>query len=727
MSRSLLILWALCAGASMAGAMRANAHEGMWMPRQLPGMAKQLEEAGLELSPDSFEQLHGFPLGAVVSLGGCTGSFVSPRGLLVTNHHCAYGSIQYNSSAQRNLIKNGFLAASLDKELRAAPGTRVFVTVEMRDVTEQILDTQTAGLAGKTRSDAVEANKQRIAVAACAQASGYRCDVREFFDGLEYWLIRQLEIRDVRLVYAPAEGVGKFGGETDNWTWPRHTGDFSFFRAYVGPDGKPADFSADNVPYQPSVHFSLARQGVSKGDFVMLAGYPGRTSRYRLPQEVAFAFQWSYPSSIRLAEERRDIITRETWGNTAAAIAYASTLAGINNSYKKTQGLLLGYSRSDLLARKQAEWKALNAWVLAEPRRKALFAADLSKLDELVAQRNAIARRETLLRYISPRLLDAARTLYSLATEKAKSDDLARKPGFQQRDWQQIEDGLEAIDKRYDEQVDKALVAHSWLQYLQLPAQEQNTAFLAALNMKPGMTEAAIRSRLDGLYASSRLADKATRVAWLKRDVTAFDNNQDSFIRVAVALHADDTARENRDKQLEGELQRRYRSYMSALVSYRRSTAQAVYPDANGTLRIAFGKVAGRHSDVDGVDWSAFTTVRGVLAKHTGQGEFDAPAEQVAAIKNRQFDRFRVPGLDSVPVDFLSTLDMTGGNSGSAVLNSRGELVGLAFDHVLDSVISDWSFDPNTVRTIAVDVRYMLWQMEVIDHADRLLQEMRAP
>ena len=703
----------------------ASAEEGMWMPKQLPDIGNKLKAEGLALDPKTMTQLTEFPMNAVVSLGGCTASFVSPQGLVVTNHHCAFGSLQYNSTVQKNILRDGFLARTLAEEVPAAPGSRVFVTVDVQNVTDKVIDPKTAKLTGKDRMAGIETNQKSL-VAACEKDPGHRCSVSSFYGGLEFYLIKQLEIRDLRLVHAPPVSVGKFGGDTDNWMWPRHTGDYSFFRAYVSKDGKSADYSPENVPYRPRHYLKISLAGVKEGDFVMVTGYPGRTNRHRLPSEVEFTFGWNYPAYVKASGEQLAIIARETKGREAAAIAYASTVASINNYYKNRQGMLDSYAKSDLLQRKQAEFNALKTWVNADNTRREQYGSDIAAIESLVAERDAIIKREFLLSYSSPRLLDSARVLYEIANQKAQHDDMQRKIGFQQRDWPRLRAGLDAIDNRYDEQVDEALARNFLCQYLSKPIGEQNAAFVTALGLKPGMTEAEISAQLDKLYAGSQLGKKATRMSWLDKDVAAFKASDDSFIKVAVALYDDSNGREEKDRELSGKIQQAYANYMKALIAFRNAKGEAVYPDANSTLRVTFGKVAGRTAgNPDGTAWTPFTTLRGIVAKYTGKGEFDAPAAQLAAIKSKQFGSYGVKSLDSVPVNYLATLDITGGNSGSPVLNSRAELVGLAFDGTLDSVISDWDFNPATTRTIALDVRYMLWQMDIVDHATNVLNELR--
>lgn len=700
----------------------AFAEEGMWTPSQLPQIAKQLKATGLAIDPAKLKTLTEFPMAAVVSLGGCTASFVSPQGLVVTNHHCAYGSIQYNSRPERDLIKNGFLAATLADELPAAPGSRVLVTVDVRDVTGQILDAKTAALRGKARVDAIEVNEKSL-IAECEKDTGHRCNVYPFFGGVQYQLIKQMEIRDVRLVHAPASGVGKFGGDTDNWMWPRHTGDYSFYRAYVGPDGKPADFNKDNKPYEPKFHLKLATSPLKENDFVMVTGYPGRTNRYNLPMEVDFSYSWQHPAMIKAFEKRLALIAAETEGRKDAELKYANMVAGLNNTMKNYTGQQESYDGSDILARKQASYAQLKAWVNGDAKRAKEYGADLEAVESLLAQRQANIRAELLMGMSQPALLGVAKQMNRLAQEQSKPD-AERKAGFQTRDLRRIRSGVEALERRYDEKVDKRITSTMMAQYLAQPPATLNQALLGALGLSAGMDEATVRSRLDAFYANSKLADKTERLAWLDRKADDFKASDDAFIKAAVALYADDEAREARDKELGGRIQLAYANTMKALIAYKASRKEAIYPDANSTLRVSFGKVTGRTPGADGSNWKPFTTLNGISAKATGTGDFDAPAAQLAAIRAKKFDKYEVKELGSVPVNFLATLDTTGGNSGSPVLNGKAELVGLLFDGTLDAVIADVDFNPKTVRSIVLDTRYMQWQMKVVDKADRLLKEM---
>lgn len=703
----------------------AHADEGMWMPQQLPQVAKQLKAAGLKLDPSKLTKLTEFPMGAVVSLGGCSASFVSPQGLVVTNHHCVYNSIAVNSTPERDLLANGFLAKTLDEELPAAPGSRIYVTEEVANVSDQVITPEVAKLSGKARIDAIERNQKKL-TADCEKDAGYRCTVASYYGGLEFYRLKQLEVRDVRLVHAPPSGVGKFGGDTDNWMWPRHTGDYGFYRAYVSRDGKSAEFSKDNVPYRPKHHLKVAKEGSKEGDFIMVLGYPGRTNRHRLPSEVAFTFDWNYPAFVQASGEILAIIERETKNDPAAKLKYAGQVANVNNYYKNRKGMLTSYENSDFLQRKTAEHNALKAWVNANPARKAQFAADIEAAEKLIAERDAGTKKNFFLGYAQPKFLSSARALYRLANERTKPD-AERKSGYQERDMPRLTSVITGQDRTYDEKVDKALVLNFLKQYNAQPAAEHDAAFDAALGIKPGMGEAELKALLDRIYAGSKLANKEERLAWLKKSPQEFQASNDSFIKAAVAMYDAAMQDEAKEEELAGKIQQAYGNYMKAKIAYMNSRGQAVYPDANGTLRVTFGKIAGRDHGADGTEgWTAFTTVKGIIAKHTGEGEFNAPAAQLAAIKAKDFGKYVDPKLKTVPVNYLATLDITGGNSGSAALNAKGELIGLAFDGTLDSIISDWDFNKANTRDIQVDVRYMLWNMQHVDKADNLLKEMNA-
>jgi len=689
----------------------ASAEEGMWLPSQTPDLAPALREAGLELDPAVLGDLSSPPWNAIVSLGGCSAAFVSAQGLIATNHHCVVGSIQYNSSEENNYLRDGFLAAALGDEVAAAPGTRVFVIEDLRNVTREMNRGVSARLDGLARYNRLEANRVAL-IDACERQPNRRCDVRAYYGGAVYYLQQQLEIRDVRLVYAPAEGIGNFGGETDNWQWPRHTGDFGFYRAYVAPDGSSATYAESNVPYRPQSWLRIASQGVSEGDFIMVAGFPGTTDRLRTAEEASFYYREFYPLQQRLLSDYSDEINRAIAGDQAAAIRYASILAGADNYKKKLLGQMAGAERVRLAERKQEQEQAFRTWVAASAARQREHGPAIAGLDRLIEESNEAALNDLRASVMNrAQLLFAARRLYRWSQERARPD-AEREPGYRDRDRQTFIDYLRQIERRFDSGVDRRVLEQALVEYRQLPEERRNQALEARL----------AEIGLDRLYVETQLGDTATRLAWLERSPAEFEASSDPFIRLAVAASPGDLAAERRSKDLAGRLQAARSRYMVGMLAYAEATNRPIYPDANGSLRFTYGRVTGRVQD--GQTWTAFTTAEGMIAKHTGTGEFDAPERAVELIRARDYGRYASPELGTLPVDFLSTVDITNGNSGSATLNARGEFVGLAFDGTLDGVISDWWYEAPVNRTIHVDSRYMLWVMDRVDGAGRLLEEM---
>ncbi|MCY7296224.1 S46 family peptidase [Alteromonas sp. a30] len=697
------------------------ADEGMWQPHQLPALENVLKEKGLEINPKNISKLTEFPMNAVVSLGGCTASFVSPKGLVITNHHCAYGSIQFNSTADNNLLDKGFLAKSLDEELQAAPGSRVFVTEEVTDVTAKVNDGIPDSLSGEARYQAIEDNRKAL-VAECEQDKSYRCTVSSFHGGLEFYLTKALAIRDVRLVHAPAKSVGKYGGDIDNWMWPRHTGDYSFYRAYVGKDGKPADFSEDNVPYVPKSFLKVSAKGVSDSDFVMVAGYPGRTNRYRLAEEVRHAFGKSYPQAKEYREQFIDIIKEVAPEGSDARVKYESTIASLANYAKNYGSMLNSYSRSDFQARKDQLEKDLTAWINADKKRMAKYGESLSQLNALIQKEQATWLRDLTLGYAGrTNLMRAAKNLYRLAHEKQKPD-AERERGYQERDLKRFEQSMKRITRRYEAEVEKAVLQHFFSLYAKL----DKSMHLESIDDFLGtdkLNEKKLAKKLDKMFKKTKLGDEQTRLDWMNASVEDFKKSKDPFIQLAVATFDDDMKLEKQQKAIAGEFQTLRPKFMEAIIVYNQSIGKPVYADANSTLRVTYGNVKG-YSPKDGNFMLPFTTLRGLEQKETGEWPFNSPEKLLNLVKAKQHGDYYYEPVNSVPVNFLSTLDTTGGNSGSPTLNGKAELVGLLFDGVFESVIGDWDFDDNLNRSIHVDSRYMLWVMQNVDHADNLLREM---
>jgi Peptidase S46 len=702
------------------------AEEGMWMPQQIPALAAKLRALGFAGDPKSFADLTGQPMGAIVSLGGCTASFVSPDGLIVTNHHCVTGGLQFNSTPQRNLLTDGFFAPTLADEVSSGPGSRVFVTTSVVEATAEIVGGIDPKASDRERFDTID-RRVKARVAAC-EKDGSRCTVASFFEGRTYFEIKQLEIKDVRLVYAPAEGIGVFGGETDNWRWPRHTGDWSYLRAYVGKDGKPAAYDKANVPYRPKRWLKVAASGVKPDDLVFVVGYPGRTQRHQTYAEVKETVEWALPRSIRLSEEQLALIDTLTKENPALAIKLAGRVQGLNNGLTNSRGVLEGMAKGGALAKKQAREQELVAWIAASPARQEKYGQALSALQALQAQGESTRERNAALGLLpsASSYLAAAQTLYRLSLQRPK-DDVARDPGFQERDWSRIREGQDRLQRTIDPAADRALLRWALDKAVALPAGQRIEPLDRLVGLKPGMDKAtsgdAVEKYLDSLYAGTKLADRDVRLAYIDKSTAELTASGDTFIGLAAALEPLAEANREAAKTRAGAYARIRPIYMEALLD---KAGGLLAPDANSTLRVTYGQVKGV-SPRDGLFYKPQTTLQGIVEKHTGSGDFNAPQKQLDAITALRAGKTTVffdKGVNDVPVNFLSTVDTTGGNSGSPTLNAKGELVGLLFDGTYESVSSDYLFDSVKTRSIHVDSRYMLWTMAEVNGAKRLLDEM---
>lgn len=698
-----------------------SAKEGMFTPDQLPQIHQDLSDTGLKLKASQLSDLTDFPMGAVISLGGCSASFVSDQGLVVTNHHCARGSVQYNSNEENNYLEDGFLAKDLNAELPASPGSRVYVTKTVSDVTDKVLAGVQASMSGQARYQVIEKN-QKALVAECENDEGHRCQVSSFFGGAQYKLNKRLEIKDVRIVYAPADAIGRYGGDADNWLWPRHTGDFAFYRAYVSPQGKSAEYSKDNVPYKPAHFLKVSAVGVQEGDFVMVAGYPGSTSRYARLAEVENVFGWTYPTWINLLENWIAAIEQASAEGSDARIKYEARLAGLNNFLKNLGGQIKGAERVGLVERRAQREAALNDWV-NDNDKDGRFALAISDLDKL-SQESAQEYRKTYWynNITRPALFSAARRLYRLSKENEK-DDAEREKGYQQRDMEFFTQGLQAIERRYDPAVDKAEWMVFLKGYLAQPEDQRVAAFDKALGVNSDTTETQLSAKLDNFYAETDLHEVETRLALMAATPDEHEKSADPFMQLAVALYDEDMAQEDARKDRDGRYALLEPQYMKAIIAWQKAKGFTAYPDANSNLRVTYGNVMGG-SPRDGLRYTPFTRLEGIVEKDTGEAPFNAPKYQLELIKSAEYGDYELKSLKSVPVNFMSDLDITGGNSGSATLNGNGELVGLVFDGTIESVNSDWDFDKDITRAIHVDSRYMLWVMEKVDKAQYLINEM---
>lgn len=701
---------------------------GMWLPQQMPEHADQLKALGLQIDPKTLSDPTSYPLDAVVSLGGCSASFVSPDGLVVTNHHCATRALQYNSTPAQDLLTDGYLARTRGDEKWAGPTARVFVTRAFRDVTAEVrsgLD----GIPGDLdRYKKIEERKKQL-VASCEKSKPEaRCSVAEYFGGAQFSLIEQLEIKDVRLVYVPPEGIGDFGGDIDNWRWPRHTGDFAFFRAYVGKDNRPANHSDANVPYHPPHHLKLATAPLKQGDLVMVAGYPAQTNRLRTAAEAETAVTTQYPEQVKYCEEVIAVLEGLSKKDEQIRIKAQPTIQGHSNRMLKLRGELDGLVKGGLARERIKQDGELAAWIAAEPSRKAAYGDVIGQIAKLHAEKQKMWAHDTSVdeSLYLVKLLRAATTIVRMAEERPRPD-VERDPEYQERNWQRLEQAQEALSKSYDRLLDRSLLKLVLQRSARL-SEKDRPALLASVSGsvpgKPTADGAALDKAIEAIYAKTKLEDTATRIKLLKTATTAeLTKSQDPLIRLALGLVVEEKAEEEREKAFHGAMALARPRYIAALQKLRGGT---VAPDANSTLRLTYGTVRGYSPEPKAPVYRPFTVLGDVVKKSTGKVPFSTPKSLLDAVAAKKFGPYVDQDLGEVPVCFLSDLDITGGNSGSATLNARGELVGLAFDGNIESMASDWLFMPSITRTIHVDLRYMMWIMDAVGGADAILKEMGA-
>ncbi len=657
MKRILLTLLAL-----FAAVMPSLADEGMWLPSLIAERIDDMRAKGFRLTAEDIYSINRASMkDAVVSFnGGCTGELVSAEGLLLTNHHCGYGAIQSHSTVEHDYLTHGFWAKSRSEEL---PNEKLFVRflVRMEDVTKRVA-------AGESREEIIRA--------AMAEGKGYQAKIEQMYYGNQLFLFVYEQFDDVRLVAAPPSSIGKFGGDTDNWIWPRHTGDFSVFRVYASKDNKPAAYSPDNVPYRPKKHFSISTKGIKEGDFTMIYGFPGNTQEYILSDAVSYIAERADPTKIAIRTGRLDIISAAQASDPALRIHYAAKHASIANAWKKWQGEALGINRRGTIAAKRSYEEQFTAWAQNKPAYSHVV-ADLKA--EYARIMDAYFARE-----ITRETLDALPKSYT-AKERGEAVFERRKP------------------------TEKALFVYLFGEYARYcPIQYQTPEFLDGV-AKAGSTKA--------------FAEQLFEQVWQGKEVAAFTALKKGTARMLkhITWQLGTKSLRNLNSKRLNEL---YTTYIRGLREWDKK--RAFYPDANSTLRVSYGSIAG-YEYADGEYHIPQTTIDGIIAKDNPEiYDYNIPQSLRDLYAKKDYGRWSitVDGRKTAPVCFLASNHTTGGNSGSPVLNANGELIGINFDRTWRSTMSDIAFDPSICRNIAVDIRYVLLVIEKIGKAGYLIDEM---
>jgi len=713
---------ASAAAASLPAGPAYQSPGGMWMPEQMPLHEATLKSLGMKIDPGSLARLDGAPVAAVVSLGGCTGSFVSPDGLVVTNHHCVARWLSYASSPQKDYGVDGVNAKARAEEVWAGPNARVFVTQAIRDVTGEVREGIEKIKGDVERLRAVEKHTKKLVAACEKDRPSVKCTVSSFFGGGAFRLIEQLEMKDVRLAYVPPEGVGDYGGEIDNWRWPRHGGDFAFFRVYVGKDGGPADRAETNVPYKSKVFLPFATSPLRAGDLALMAGYPASTSRLKIAADVEETATWIFPTRIDSYAAFIPLLDSFAAKSKELQIKTSSQIGGMNNGLTKMRGVVEALAKGGRIAdRKKAEAE-LTAWIDADATRKAAWGGVVEAMGARIAEMKKHREHDAAVREIlaTPRLLGSAMLIVRAAEERAKPD-ADRHPDYQERNYKRIADETAALQKAYDRSVEIAVLdlalertrkAGNWPQF--------TSGFLAKVSDADRM------KRVTGLYDKTKLEDLETRKKLLLTSKIAdLKKLKDPLIDFALSARPEQKEMQEREEAVAGAFLLLAPKYAEASRAFAKSKGAAdIAPDANGTLRVTFGTVQGYKPKADAPMYTPFTTLAELVKKHTGKTPFDAPQALLDAEKQGRKGPYLFADIGDVPVDFLANLDLTGGNSGSPTLNAKGELVGLAFDTTYEGVASDWLYLPETTRSIHVDARYMLWVIDAVSGATELLKEL---
>ncbi len=694
---------------------RVAADEGMWLLPFLSKNMPQMTQEGLKLSAQDIYDINNSSLkDAIVIFGaGCTGEVVSDQGLVLTNHHCGYGAIQQHSSVEHDYLKNGFWAQSFAEEI-PTPGLQVVFIRRIEDVTATVLNGVTEQMSEEDRAAAILKASGELSLQWRAQHPGHNVIVRDFFGGNQYLLFLTETYPDVRMVGAPPSAIGKFGGDTDNWMWPRHTGDFSVFRIYADANGKPAPYSEENKPYKPLKHLNISIKGIESGDFTMIMGFPGSTNRYMTSYEIDQVLDQDNPIRIEVRGVRQELMMADMKASDAVRIQYASKYASSSNYWKNSIGMSRGLRRLHVKDKKQAQEDQFTAWVAASPSR-AVYAEALPLIKEAVAGRRPYAQT---MQYISEALTRGTEIFYigSLgATIRQELQDSNRiAPAMVTR----IKNSAAGFYKDYNQPTDKKIAAAMLKLFIaKVPADQRPSFFQTEIQDKFGGD---VDKYIDYLYGNTIFADQGKFDAFMNNPTLAELDADPAFVGYqsisAKSAELRGPYQDYQEKYIRG-----HRLYIAGLLEMEKSANH--YPDANSTIRLTYGQVF-PYKPADAVRYEYYTTLTGVMEKEdlTNPMEFTVPERLKELYAKKDFGPYALNG--DVPVNFISNNDITGGNSGSPVMNGNGELIGLAFDGNWEAMSGDIAFEPELQRTISVDIRYVLFIIDKYAGAQRLIDEM---
>lgn len=685
-----------------------NLDEGMYPLSDLNRV--DLKKAGLEIDrTDIFNPGQVGLVDALVRVGGCTGSFVSDEGLIITNHHCAFGAVQLASTPENDYLTNGFVAPEKELEIEAK-GLTIRITEGYEDVSNRILKAAQSAKNPAERIRIITEEREKIAQEAEKKDPSIKAEVSEMFIGKSYVLFRYKTIEDVRLVYVPKANIGVFGGETDNWVWPRHTGDFSFLRAYVAPDGSPAPYSKDNVPYQPKKHLKINAQGVKEGDFTFILGYPGRTFRHRPAQYIEYQEKFLLPYTSNLYEFQNKVMEEAGLNDKATEIALATRIKRNANVMKNYQGKMKGLNGIQLVDTKRKDDQDLAKFISDSPELERDYGTLMNDIDQYYQDIFSDAERDMWFSQIhsSTSLLNIARYLNSF---KASLVATTNKSQAFEANLPKLKSALSSIYDSYRFEVDTAIFSRMLRDASEIATDQPIEAMKMVSDPASFAVNTLETSKLkDRDYVFNELLKSPETLLTYSDDLLDF---QQAINQQLVELTPEAERREGVLNQLMGD-------YVAVKEKFQNKD---FIPDANSTLRLTFGYIRG-YSPADATYVTPFTTIKGIIEKgRSNNPEFDYPEKIKQEWEAKNFGNYAMEELNDVPVNMLYNMDTTGGNSGSPIMNSKGELVGVNFDRAYDATINDFAWNESYSRSIGVDIRYVLWVADKIDNADFLLKE----
>jgi hypothetical protein len=699
-----------------------HAREGMWLPMLLQKYnITEMQDKGFELSAEDVFSINQASMkdAVVIFGGGCTGGLISSEGLLITNHHCGYSVIQSHSSVANDYLTNGFWAKSREEEL-VNPDLKATFLRRMEDVTGRVLEGVLDAMTMEEREKIIEVNIDSIKMEA-VKGTHYQAQVESFFYGNQYFLIVNEVFLDVRLVCAAPSSIGKFGGDTDNWMWPRHTGDFALFRIYADADNRPSTYSAENVPYKPLHHFPISMEGVEEGDFTMVFGYPGSTSQYVPSYHLEMLKETVYPKLIGVRDAKLEIMKRYIEQDRAVRIQYASKNASISNSWKRWRGEIRGLDKLDAIRRKQASEAAFTIWVNDESDRQEKYGKLLGEYAILYNDYTEYRLgRDYLLELIGRSGLESVRLAGSFSRLAVLMDDEKKNKDLIAKEKERLRVEAEKHFKDYYLPIDRDITQILIGQLSRdLPNRFQPTLYETIEKQFKGDEISYVNhffktSVFTSIEAVNDLIDNFSpkKVDFLERDpaYVVYEDLRNLYYNNVNKGY----------EQLSTQVDSLNRIYMLALQEF--ESDQILYPDANFTLRVSYGQVKGYEAR-DAVFYDFYTSIDGIMEKDNPDiYDYDVPARLKELYKAKDYGRYAKDG--TVPVCFIATNHTTGGNSGSPVVNKRGELMGVNFDRAWEGVMSDLMFNPDQCRNISVDMRYVLFIVDKFAEAGYLLNEM---